>query len=136
MFDHAPAPYYNKGRIAIMGDAAHATTPYQGQGAGQATEDALVLETLLGRVKDRKNVSDAFASYDQVRRPRTQRIVTTSRESADLMGWKVRGIGNDPRKMKPALDTRMRWIWNRDLVDQNQEALKLLEESMYAMDCH
>ena len=58
----------------MMGDAAHASTPWQGQGASQAVEDALVLETLLGKVKDAKHIPNALAAYDQVRRPRTQRI--------------------------------------------------------------
>ena len=58
----------------MMGDAAHSTTPWQGQGASQAIEDALVLETLLGRVKDVQHIQNAFAAYDQVRRARTQRV--------------------------------------------------------------
>ena len=58
----------------MMGDAAHATTPWQGQGASQAIEDALVLETLLGRVHNVKHVSNAFSAYDQIRRARTQRV--------------------------------------------------------------
>lgn len=74
MFDYPPAPFYSKGPAAIMGDAAHATTPWQGQGASQAIEDALVLETLLGAVNDPKQIPHAFAAYDQVRRPRTQRV--------------------------------------------------------------
>lgn len=74
MFDYPPAPFYNKGPVAIMGDAAHASTPWQGQGASQAVEDALVLETLLGRVEDMKHIPNVFAAYDQVRRPRTQRV--------------------------------------------------------------
>ena len=52
MWDHGvPAPFYSQGRVTPMGDAAHATTPFQGQGAAQATEDALVLQTLLGQVR-------------------------------------------------------------------------------------
>ncbi|KAI9722566.1 MAG: hypothetical protein M1828_004561 [Chrysothrix sp. TS-e1954] len=76
---------YIKGRVAILGDAAHATTPYQGQGAGQAIEDAMVLEALLGKTKSIEHIPDAFAAYDQIRRPRTQRMVTTSRESGQLL---------------------------------------------------
>ena len=74
MWDHPPAPFYSKGAVTMMGDAAHATTPWQGQGASQAIEDALVLETLLGRVRSVSRISNAFSAYDQIRRERTQRV--------------------------------------------------------------
>ena len=111
MYDMRPAPVYNKGNVAMMGDAAHASTPYQGQGASQAIEDALVLETLLGEVKDKKHIPLAFAAYDEVRRPRTQRCVTTSRESGDLTTMKAPGVGDDISKIRSKLVTRMHWLW-------------------------
>ncbi|KAK3068082.1 hypothetical protein LTS18_000821, partial [Coniosporium uncinatum] len=43
LFQHDEAPFYNKGRVCLMGDAAHASTPHQGAGAGMAVEDAYVL---------------------------------------------------------------------------------------------
>ncbi|MCS6948135.1 MAG: FAD-dependent oxidoreductase [Steroidobacteraceae bacterium] len=43
-----PPPWY-RGRIVLLGDAAHATTPHLGQGAAQAVEDAVVLGELLGK---------------------------------------------------------------------------------------
>lgn len=114
----------------MMGDAAHATTPFQGQGAGQAIEDACVLETLFGRVKRGKDVPNVFAAYDQVRRPRSQRVVKTSREAGKLLGMMAEGVGGDLEKMRERLETRMRWIWNRDLERQNGEAVALFEESL------
>ena len=130
MWDHPAAPFYNKGRVVIVGDAAHATTPYQGQGAAQAIEDALVLKVLLGAVKSKEHIADAFAAYDQVRRPRSQRTVTTSRESGRLLGWMEPGIGNDLAKLKKRFETRMHWLWFRDLNAQNEAALKLFRESL------
>ncbi len=113
-----------------MGDAAHATTPYQGQGAGQAIEDALVLETLLGRLRDPKYIPNAFVSYDQVRRARSQRVVKTSREAGRLVAMMAEGVGSDVEKIRDKLETRMHWIWNRDLEKQNAEAIALFEESL------
>ena len=130
MRDDLPASTYTVGHVAMMGDAAHATTPYLGQGAAQAIEDALVLETLLGRVRDAKYVPNAFAAYDQVRRARSQRVVTTSREAGLLNGMMVKGIGDDLEKMREKLETRSNWIWNRDLGKQNAEAIALFEESL------
>ena len=130
MRDDLPAATYTTGNVAMMGDAAHATTPFQGQGAGQAIEDALVLETLLGRVRDAKFIPNAFAAYDQVRKARSQRVVTTSREAGLLFGMKGKGVGDDLEKIKEKLKTRMDWIWNRDLGKQNAEAIALYEESL------
>ena len=41
-------PAYHRGRVAILGDAAHAMTPHLGQGACQAIEDAVVLASVAG----------------------------------------------------------------------------------------
>ena len=130
MWDHPPAPTYTKGRIAMMGDAAHATTPYQGQGAGQAIEDALVLATLLAEVSDLRMIQNAFLAYDQVRRMRTQRVVSTSRDSGQLVGMRAEGVGSDLEKMRELLSFRVHWIWNRDMVEQNREAVQLFKESL------
>ena len=113
-----------------MGDAAHASTPFQGQGAGQAIEDALVLVTLLGKVETPKQLPNAFAAYDQIRRPRSQKIVTTSRDSGRLTAMREEGIGDDIKKIGEKMSTRMHWIWNRDLAAQNREAVTLFEESL------
>ena len=130
MRDDLPARTYAVGHVAMMGDAAHATTPYQGQGAGQAIEDALVLETLLGRIRDPKYIPNAFAAYDQVRKARSQRVVTTSREAGSLFAMMTEGVGDDLEKIKERSETRMHWIWNRDLGMQNAEAIDLFEESL------
>lgn len=130
MRDDLPAATYTVGHVAMMGDAAHATTPFQGQGAGQAIEDALVLETLLGRVHDPKHIPYAFEAYDQVRKARSQRVVTTSREAGKLFGMMTEGVGSDLQKIREKTETRMHWIWNRDLARQNEEAVALFEESV------
>ena len=130
MRDDLPAPTYTTDHVAMMGDAAHATTPFQGQGGGQAIEDALVLETLLGLVKDTKFIPNAFAAYDQVRKPRSQRVVKTSREAGLLVSMLTEGVGSDLEKIRERLETRMHWIWNRDLERQNAEAVALFEESL------
>jgi salicylate hydroxylase len=122
------APYYNKGNICLMGDGAHASTPYQGQGAGQATEDALVLNELLGRITDVKQITEAFKAYDKVRRPRTQRVVTTSREAGLLLSMRNPSVGGDLQKIKELVETRMLWMWDKDMNEQVQDAVNMMEE--------
>ena len=67
-----PLPRFAMGRVALLGDAAHAMTPHLGQGACLALEDAVELAADLapGGV----NVQQALTRYDEQRRPRTERL--------------------------------------------------------------
>ncbi|RLP84394.1 FAD-binding protein [Micromonospora sp. BL4] len=67
-----PLPSYVRGRVALLGDAAHAMTPNLGQGAGQAIEDAVVLGAVCGDGVDA--LPAALKEYDRQRRPRSQAI--------------------------------------------------------------
>ena len=73
LYDLAPLSTYVEGRVALVGDAAHAMTPNLGQGACQALEDAVVLA--------RCATDSDLAAYDAARRPRTTMI---SRRSARI----------------------------------------------------
>jgi 2-polyprenyl-6-methoxyphenol hydroxylase-like FAD-dependent oxidoreductase len=75
------------GRVALLGDAAHAMTPNLGQGACQAMEDAATLAAVLDR---ETSIPDALARYDRLRRPRTQRIVRQSRQMGAIGQWESR----------------------------------------------
>src|SRR5690606_1717700 len=75
---------FYRGRLVLLGDAAHAMTPNLGQGGGQAMEDAATLTALLAPLARQTTVperelEDALARYDALRRPRTQRIAHRSR---------------------------------------------------------
>ncbi|GFE74612.1 FAD-dependent oxidoreductase [Novosphingobium sp. TCA1] len=68
---------WHKGRVVLLGDAVHATTPHLGQGAGMAIEDAIVLAEELGRHDDPEA---AFAAYHGRRYERCRYIVEKSLE--------------------------------------------------------
>ena len=106
------------------------TTPFQGAGAGQAVEDALVLENLFRYVRDPATVSRALSAYDQVRRPRKQRVAETSLEVGRMVASLDASISDDMDKIRESLETRIHWIWNRDLVAQNEEVVRLFKEAL------
>lgn len=66
---------WHKGNVVLIGDAAHATTPHLGQGAGMAIEDSLVLADELAKAS---SVSEAFAGFQQRRFERCRYIVESS----------------------------------------------------------
>ncbi|MBO4206105.1 FAD-dependent monooxygenase [Micromonospora echinofusca] len=74
-----PLPSFVAGRVALLGDAAHAVTPDIGQGACLAIEDAVMLAVALSSWND---VDDALRDYDLTRRPRTQKLARISGGSA------------------------------------------------------
>lgn len=65
-------PMWHRGRMIIIGDAAHAPSPTSGQGASMALEDAIVLAKCL---RDCADVPCAFAAFERLRRRRVERIV-------------------------------------------------------------
>lgn len=75
LVDFAPIASWHRGRVALLGDAAHATTPNLGQGGAQAIEDAWVIADRLAAGRD---AEAAFAAYERIRMPKARMVVTTS----------------------------------------------------------
>jgi FAD-dependent urate hydroxylase len=88
--DVDPLPTLVKGRIVLLGDAAHSMTPDLGQGGCQAMEDAYVLTNCL--LTTNISIEDALQRYDAARCDRTADIVLRARKRADMTH------GKDPEK--------------------------------------
>jgi 2-polyprenyl-6-methoxyphenol hydroxylase-like FAD-dependent oxidoreductase len=69
-----PAPWH-RGRVILIGDAAHATTPHLASGAGAAVEDGIVLAEAL---RDHSNPHAAFAAFMERRFERCRLVVDSS----------------------------------------------------------
>ncbi len=80
--DHEPVDVMARGRVALLGDAAHSTAPDLGQGGCQAMEDALVLTRYLTTTTI--GVEDALARYSAERVARTDEIMRRARTRARL----------------------------------------------------
>ena len=75
IYDRPPLRQWGRGRVTLLGDAAHPMTPNLGQGGCQAIEDAVVLARELGRGTA---VDTALRAYEATRMPRTAFIATAS----------------------------------------------------------
>lgn len=75
IYDRAPVKAWGRGRITLLGDAAHPTTPNLGQGACQALEDAVVL---ADRLRASSAIEPALREYEEIRGPRTRLITNES----------------------------------------------------------
>jgi 2-polyprenyl-6-methoxyphenol hydroxylase-like FAD-dependent oxidoreductase len=82
ILDRKPLKRWGRGRVTLLGDAAHASTPNLGQGACQAIEDAV---TLAHSVRANPNVEAALRTYERLRIPRTTMIVNDSWRAGQLL---------------------------------------------------
>jgi len=80
LYDRMPLQSWTKGRLALLGDAAHAMLPHLGQGANQAIEDGVALSVLL-EGRDPAEVPDIVPQYEKLRRARTDMIQAEARKN-------------------------------------------------------
>jgi len=94
LYDRPPSRGWSRGRVTLLGDAAHPMLPFLGQGACQAIEDAVALRDEL---RDADSVEAALESYERARYERTAQVVKRSRAAARI--------------------THLKWAWQRRLRD-------------------
>ncbi len=81
LYDRQPLESWVQGRIALIGDAAHAMLPFHAQGATQSIEDAWVLARRLALSA---NADEALVSYQALRQERTAQVQGASRAAQTL----------------------------------------------------
>jgi len=87
--DREPLAQYTKGRVSTLGDAAHPMTPFLGQGACLAIEDAMVLGRAFAAAD---GFQQAFALYENTRKQRANGVQLASRRQGDeIQGATARG---------------------------------------------
>lgn len=84
IFDIEPLSSFHYGRTLLLGDAAHATTPNMGQGAGQAIEDAY---ELMEAMKEESTIREALLQYDNRRIEKTRKVIQLSRSIGNAAQW-------------------------------------------------
>jgi salicylate hydroxylase len=80
LYDRRPLASWTKGRLALLGDAAHPMLPHLGQGANQAIEDGVALAVLLEHASSAE-VTDILPKYEKLRRVRTDLVQAEARQN-------------------------------------------------------
>lgn len=99
---------WSRGRVVLLGDAAHAPLPHQGQGAGMAIEDAYALGALLAK-SGLKDYGSAFLAFENLRRRRTGMVQAYAR----VAGRAIKYTGDAAARRDaswPSLPQRIGWI--------------------------
>lgn len=115
MFHNPHDQPYFRGRVCLLGDAAHATTPHMGAGAGMAIEDSFILTQLLGAVESSADVEHAFRAYDAVRRSRSQEVIRNSSKNLFRLRDLATAEGEELGRLKKEQHRRFGQIVNFDL---------------------
>ena len=80
LYDREPLPTWTKGRLTLLGDAAHPMLPHLGQGANQSIEDGIALATILAQV-DTSAVPASLLAYERLRRERVAEVQLGARQN-------------------------------------------------------
>ncbi|KAK1598470.1 uncharacterized protein LY79DRAFT_539239 [Colletotrichum navitas] len=126
-------PTYAKGRICLIGDAAHATTPHLGAGAGICIEDAAVMASLLAvdRVRGGPDIEAAFAAFNANRRERGEWLIRNSRRAGELIQLQSEHK-KDFRKLESELQSLAAKVYRFDVEMNIREAVEDLNKRLSA----
>lgn len=117
IIDFPPVKHFAFGRVLLLGDAAHATTPNMGQGACQAIEGAVILGKILERISEPQA---AFTAFEKVRLQRTAFVVNRS--------WQ---LGKLAQMASPMLASLRNFALRRVPDSMNEKQVKMLLEVEY-----
>ncbi|ROV97543.1 hypothetical protein VSDG_04639 [Cytospora chrysosperma] len=121
LMDMETLPTWTVGKLTLLGDAAHPFTPHQGQGAGQAIEDAAALSVVLPKGTSPDAVPERLKLYEKIRYRRAHQIQEFSREAGkdwvggkpqiDMMSYTANNFGHD--EIDNSNNVFKRWKWSQ-----------------------
>ncbi len=119
LYDRTPLVRWTNGRLALLGDAAHAMLPHLGQGANQAIEDGAALAVLL-EGKTSAEVPDILRAYERLRRPRTDVVQAEARKNGLRYDSRYESLEQRDREIRNAPALR-KWLYDYDVEQAAQE---------------
>ena len=128
LFRHPVAPNWSKGKVVLMGDAAHPTLPFMAQGANLALEDAWVLSDALSKVE---SIKEGLRQYQSRRLERVKRIVMTAEKNSRKyhlsfppLRWSMHCAISAMSRFAPRhMVQQFDWIYGHDVTQESTERL-------------
>jgi salicylate hydroxylase len=120
LYDREPLPIWTRGRLTLLGDAAHPMLPHLGQGANQAIEDGMALATILARA-DRETAPAALIAYERLRRVRVALVQRGARENGLRYDSSYADLGVRDAEITAHAAFRKR-LYDHDVVPEAQAA--------------
>jgi len=124
LYDREPLPTWTKGRLSLLGDAAHPMLPHLGQGANQSIEDGMALATILARA-DRESAPAALVAYERLRRERVAAVQRGARENGLRYDSAYSDLGARDAELTAHAAFRKR-LYDHDVVPEAQAAATAL----------
>jgi len=120
LYDREPLPTWTRGRLTLLGDAAHPMLPHLGQGANQSIEDGMALATILARA-DSKTAPAALLAYERLRRERVAQVQRGARENGMRYDSAYSDLGVRDAEITAHAAFRKR-LYDHDVVPEAQAA--------------
>ncbi|KWV57339.1 2-polyprenyl-6-methoxyphenol hydroxylase [Bradyrhizobium macuxiense] len=121
LYDRSPLASWTSGRLALLGDAAHAMLPHLGQGANQAVEDGVALAVLLEKC-GATAIPAALKRYEQLRRVRTDVVQAEARQNGLRYDSRYASLERRDGEIRNAAAFR-RWLYDYDVEEAAAAAL-------------
>ena len=124
LYDREPLPSWTRGRLTLLGDAAHPMLPHLGQGANQSIEDGMALATILASA-DQKTAPAALLAYERLRRERVAQVQRGARENGLRYDSSYADLGVRDAEITAHAAFRKR-LYDHDVVPEAQAAATAL----------
>jgi len=118
LYDREPLSTWTRGRLTLLGDAAHPMLPHLGQGANQSIEDGMALATILERA-NQATAPAALLAYEHLRRERVAQVQRGARENGLRYDSAYADLGIRDAEIKAHAAFRKR-LYDHDVVPEAQ----------------